>query len=167
MPRTFPDGLSPWILDGFNQPGILIVSGSGPNRFGHALLRLSTWTGYCHVHELHNYPEFVSPTEIGRYLSDNNKRLLGEINVKVPNIDAARAELDRLMKLQWRWLAIRDNCVDFCTTVLNAGGAGLPGHLSNLPSHALKAVLERSVGNAPEIHVGPQTTAAWLDDSGL
>jgi hypothetical protein len=155
----FVNGVPRFILQGFTNPGVMIVSGGGPNIAGHALLRMDdNYAGYAHVHEPHDYPEFLTPAQFRQYLRSEGKLIWGEVSVRVPNLDGARAMLSGLARRKWRWLGVVDNCADFCSTVLNAGGANLPADLSNLPKTALHQALKGAVNNWTASY-GPQTVA--------
>ena len=142
------NGVPSYILDQFYSPGILLVSGSGPNAWGHAILRLSKLGPYAHVHKPYDYPDFMD--SIDEYLKTENKIIWDEIDIKVPNMDAAKQELDRVAQLKWFWKAVTDNCVSFAVQVLNAGGANIPNNLSNLPNKVLSQVLN---GISPNMKV--------------
>ncbi|HEX8692262.1 MAG TPA: hypothetical protein VF746_07580 [Longimicrobium sp.] len=170
--KQYQNGVPSWLLDGFTDPGIIIVSGTGPNLAGHALLKLSnTMAGYAHVDAPYDYPKFMSPDGFAKYLSAEGKTIWGEISVRVPNMEAARTALNAAAQQQWVWLGVAHNCVDFAVEVLNAGGANLPANMSNLPKEALQGVLinkYQTTTHGLGLVYGPQTAASWsVEDDGL
>lgn len=154
---VYPNGVPHFILDGFTDPGVVLVSGGGVNGYGHALLKLSnTISGYVHVDEPYNYPKFLSTDNFEAYLRIEGKTVWGEVNVRVPDLDRAKRRLDEVARAKWLWLGVADNCADFAVRILNEGGAGLPGNLSNMPLVALQQAIQGVIPGWRPV-VGPQT----------
>src|SRR5262249_62299574 len=107
-------------------------SGSGRNVFGHAILCVDQM-GYLHVDHPYGYPKvLLNHEEFARYLREEGKEEWIREKVEVPNPAGARARALELLGKRWAWLIVPHNCVAFCETILQAGGADY-GSYSNLP----------------------------------
>lgn len=114
--------------------GAVVVSGDGPNVCGHMLLTQFGGGGYYfHVASLLDKPRWMNRSGFKRYLTENNKTVLGYYPVKLTNVAAANAELSRLMHIKWLWGAVPHNCVAFVEQILQAGGSDF-GLISNCPA---------------------------------
>lgn len=131
----------------FSKVTIVAVSGAGPNVCGHLLLRVDSGGGY-YFHAatgdqwggMKGYPRYMTETGFQKYLKDNNKIVLRQIPMTLPNPNGAFQYLEKLMSERWTWLVLPNNCVAFVEEILSAGGATWTS-ASNCPS----------IGTAPTI----------------
>jgi hypothetical protein len=116
----------------FGRTACVIVSGSGPNACGHALL--SVGDDYFHVAGGNDYPRHMNANGYQRYLRENQKTELGRYFKHIPNRDAAQNKLMDLMSATWLWGVLPHNCIAFVEEVIQAGGATNFGIYSNCPA---------------------------------
>ncbi len=122
---------------------VVAVSGSGPNFCGHLLFYTSSGGGhYFHVAELHGRPKHMSQSGFARYLQEAGKTEIRRVYVPLPEPQAALNYLDALMRANWTWLLLPNNCVAFCEEIISAGG-GTWSSASNCPSVATQPTLEQ------------------------
>lgn len=99
---------------------VVVVSGSGPNICGHALLCINRQY-YFHTDAFHAPPKVMNSIGYKEYLRTNNKLEFGRINVKVSNPKAIFAKLSQLSIENWSWLGLWHNCYSFVEAVLEPG----------------------------------------------
>lgn len=116
----------------FKHTCAVIVSGDGPNLCGHALLHVgNSW--YFHVAGRNSLPKFMHESGYQRYLKENGKREIRRWIVKLPNPQGAHLKLHELLKKNWLWLAVPNNCASFVEEVVQAGGSNA-GMYFNCPA---------------------------------
>lgn len=114
--------LCPLHSSDFKHTCAVIVSGDGPNFCGHALLHVgNAW--YFHVAGRNSLPKFMHESSYQRYLKETGKREIRRWIVKLSNTQGAHQKLHELMKKQWLWLAVPNNCASFIEEVVQAGGS--------------------------------------------
>src|SRR5690606_18206778 len=113
------------------------VSGSGPNKCGHLLMGTGARGDmiYFHVALVRGYPKYMTEAGYQRYLKENGKSELRRRHLALPDPQAARVYLERLMSETWNWYLLPNNCVAFVEEVIAAGG-GTWGSYSNCPAVA-------------------------------
>ena len=124
----------------FTQTWAVVVSGSGPNKWGHMLL----YTGGAHPTyfqiqgELRAMPVYMNQAGYERYLRENGKKELKRIRISLPNPDRATAKMEELLSQKWTWGVVWHNCESFVEEIIHAGGGpSLHGdHWMNLPTEA-------------------------------
>lgn len=109
---------------------LVVVSGDGPNVFGHALLRAGMF--YFHIAGLHQKPYYMSESGYRTYLTDAKKHELFRRQVFLPSPQGAQRKLEELSAKPWLWLGIPNNCVSYVEALFRAGGTN-DSLLSNCP----------------------------------
>lgn len=129
-----------------SKAAVVAVSGDGPNVCGHLMLFVNSGGGfYFHVAELRGRPRYMTQDGYQRYLSEAGKSELRRLPVSIPNPNAARSELERILSGNWTWLVVPNNCVAFVEEVIAAGG-GTWASASNCPAVATASTLSHRVG---------------------
>jgi len=128
------DGLYLRQCQGFNfgRVASIIVSGSGPNFCGHALLHVDGH--YFHIAGVNDFPKYMPEAGYQRYLRENDKEELGRYFKHLPDRTAAQVKLNQLMAEKWLWGALPHNCITFVEQVMQAGGNTNFGSISNCPT---------------------------------
>jgi RHS repeat-associated protein len=123
-----------WILAKLSGWNVVVVSGARANPFGHAILNIGGPGGwYFDVHDIYNNPTAHTEAGYQAYLREENKVELQRIPVDVPRPWDASDRLHQLLGQKWLWLMIPHNCMNFCETVIHAGGSKF-GSYTNLPT---------------------------------
>ena len=112
----------------WNHTHIIVVSGTGPNFCGHALVNAGTY--YFHVDGLNAKPHYMDEQGFKKYLKENEKRELQRKRVKVPNHHRAQKKLEKLSAKNWRWLVLPNNCASYVEEMLAAGGSKISNALN-------------------------------------
>lgn len=125
MPKPF-DGdemiLCPLHTSDFQHTCAVIVSGDIGNFCGHALLHVGHgW--YFHVAGRNNLPKLMSEGGYQRYLKENGKREIRRWRITIRNPAGAHRKLEELLRKQWMWLVLPNNCAAFVEEVVQAGGS--------------------------------------------
>jgi hypothetical protein len=107
-----------------------VVSGSGPNFCGHAILNAGEY--YFHVDGLNNFPLYMNSAGHRRYLKENEKRELRRTYVPLSNPQGAQRKLEALSAKRWQWLVLPHNCASYIEEIFEAGGSRLH-NLLNCP----------------------------------
>ena len=100
---------------------LVVVSGSGPNVCGHAVLNAGAY--YFHVDGLNGRPWYMPESGYLTYLKENQKKELFRRKVPLPNPIGAQQKLEELSARNWRWLGIPNNCVAYLEEIFKAGGS--------------------------------------------
>lgn len=100
---------------------VVVVSGSGPNVCGHALLNVGV--DYFHIGAFYGKPLHLTSSGYRRYLDHYQKTELQRQRVFMRDPEGAQAELERLSRSPWLWLVLPNNCVSFVEKILRAGKA--------------------------------------------
>jgi hypothetical protein len=117
----------------FTKAYAVTVSGAEWNPCGHMLLNTGGIGGwYFHVAEVRGRPRFMHQNGYLHYLRDNKKKELSRRHVVVPKPELAYAKLEELLRKQWTWFVLPNNCASFLEDVLQAGGANV-GLYTNCP----------------------------------
>jgi hypothetical protein len=116
----------------FKHTCAVIVSGDPGNFCGHALLHVGdSW--YFHVAGRNNLPKFMHESGYQRYLKEAGKHEIRRWIVKLPDPQGAHLKLRELMRKQWLWMILPNNCTSFVEEVVQAGGSNA-GMYFNCPS---------------------------------
>ncbi len=105
----------------WGRSNLVIVSGSGPNLCGHAILNAGDF--YFHVDGLNGRPWYMPEGGYRRYLRENKKRELFRRFVPLKNPAGAQEKLEELSAKNWRWLVIPNNCASYVEEIFTAGGS--------------------------------------------
>jgi hypothetical protein len=99
----------------------VVVSGSGPNPCGHALVNAGAY--YFHIDGLYKRPWCMNHLGYQRYLRENDKKELRRRRVHLSNPEGAQRKIDELAARRWAWVLLPNNCASFVEEVLAAGGS--------------------------------------------
>src|SRR5688572_13754244 len=110
---------------------VIVVSGTGPNACGHALIRAGYY--YFHVDGINDYPWYMTEPGYRRYLKENGKKELDRTRVTIRNPAAVQAKLEELSAKRWRWMVFPNNCASYVEALLAAGGSRISS-LTNCPT---------------------------------
>ena len=105
----------------WNSAHLVVVSGSGPNFCGHAVVNAGAY--YFHIDGLHDFPWYMTEPGYRRYLKETGKRELRRTRVPLSNPDGAQQKLDELAVKRWRWMVLPNNCASYVEEILKAGGS--------------------------------------------
>jgi hypothetical protein len=103
------------------QAHLVVVSGSGPNLCGHALINAGIV--YFHVDGINDYPWFMPEVGYRRYLKENGKREVFRRKVQLTNPLGAQQKLEELSVRRWRWMIVPHNCASYVEEIFAAGGS--------------------------------------------
>ena len=122
----------------FTKAAAVIVSGDGPNIWGHMLLNTGGATGmYFQVAGVLTRPRYMDEAGYQRYLEETGKTELRRIPVFIRNPAASQLKLEELLNQKWRWGAVVHNCETFVEDIILAGGGPLIHHgVFSLPTKA-------------------------------
>ena len=101
----------------------VVVSGDGPNKWGHMLLNTG-WKGgmYFQVAGVHACPRYMTEVGYQTYLRETKKRELSRFPVHIKDPDAAQLKLEELLSKPWAWWGVVHNCETFAEEIIVAGG---------------------------------------------
>lgn len=106
----------------------VVVSGDGPNYWGHMLLNTGGIGGmYFQVAGVHACPRYMDEDGYRRYLKETGKREIRRFPVRIPNPQAALLKMEELLSKPWAWWVVVHNCETFAEEIIVAGG-GRPIH---------------------------------------
>lgn len=99
---------------------VVIVTGSGLNICGHALLCVNRFF-YLHTVHIMAPPRFMNQSGYELYLRSNKKKELGRIQISVSEPKKVLEKLNLVTSEKWLWLAIWHNCYSFVEYVVEPG----------------------------------------------
>lgn len=114
----------------WKQTSLVVVSGSGPNFCGHAIVNAGSY--YFHIDGPYDYPWYFDHSGYSRYLKENAKRELQRKNVPLSNPAGAQAKLENLSARRWLWAVLPHNCASYVEEIFKAGGSRVSS-LANCP----------------------------------
>jgi hypothetical protein len=114
---------------------MIVVSGSGINAAGHALLYVPKQGLYFQIAGVYTYPTMMDELGFKRYLTENSKRILGRNIYSLPSPAGAYNELMLSTSKKWVWGGVINNCATFVQDIIRAGGSSAT--ISNLPTRNL------------------------------
>lgn len=122
----------------FKRAYAVIVSGDGPNKWGHMLLNTGGVGGmYFQVAGVITRPRYMNEAGYKRYLKDTGKTELRRFPVVIPHPEASQLRLDQLLNEKWTWGAVVHNCESFVEEIIVAGGGPKIHHgVFSLPTEA-------------------------------
>ena len=109
---------------------LIVVSGDGPNRCGHALIKAGIY--YFHINGRNNRPYYMGEAGYRRYLKENGKTELQRKRVSLPNPEGAQRKLEELSAKPWGFRLFSHNCVNYVEEIFRAGGSRF-NNLLNCP----------------------------------
>jgi len=103
---------------------MVVVSGSGPNPCGHALLRIGEPGDqhYFHTDALRDRPFYMDETGYQTYLQQEGKTQLHEEPINVRNPQATHQALNESITQKHLWTALPTNCVTYIEDIIRKGG---------------------------------------------
>jgi hypothetical protein len=122
----------------FTRTSAVVVSGDGPNKWGHMLLNTGGVGGmYFQIAGVIAQPRYMNETGYRRYLRETGKVELRRIPVFIRQPEAAQARMEELLGEHWVWGGAVHNCETAVEEIIVAGGGPRihQGPLS-LPTHA-------------------------------
>ena len=122
----------------FTRAVAVIVSGDGPNKWGHMLLNTGGVTGmYFQVAGVITRPRYMNGAGYRRYLSETGKHELRRIPVFITRPEASQLKLEEILNRNWIWGAVIHNCETLVEEIIMAGGGPKIHHgLLSLPTEA-------------------------------
>ena len=91
----------------FRTASAVVVSGAGPNKWGHLLLNTGGVTGmYFQVAGVIVRPRYMNAAGYQRYLNETGKKELKRISVFIPHPEASQLRLEQLLNERWSWGAV-------------------------------------------------------------
>jgi hypothetical protein len=107
----------------FTKASAVIVSGDGPNRWGHMLLNTGGVGGmYFQVAGAIIRPRYMNEAGYRRYLRESGKSELRRIPVFIKHPTRSQLTLEQLLSKRWVWGAVVHNCESFVEEIIMAGG---------------------------------------------
>jgi hypothetical protein len=122
----------------FSRTNAVVVSGDGPNKWGHMLLNTGGDDGmYFQVAGVRTRPRYMDAAGYGRYLAETKKKEIRRIAVSIPRPQASQLKLEQLLSESWLWGAVVHNCETLVEDIIVAGGGPKLHHgLLSLPTQA-------------------------------
>lgn len=114
---------------------MIVVSGSGINKYGHALLYVPKQGLYFQIAGIYTFPTMMDELGFNRYKTENAKRVLGRQIYSLPSPNGAYNELMLSTSKKWVWGGVINNCATFVQDIIRAGGSSAT--ISNLPTNNL------------------------------
>jgi hypothetical protein len=113
----------PSFMFDFSKASAVIVSGDGPNKWGHMLLNTGGVGGmYFQIAGVNVRPRYMDEDGYQRYLSETSKRELKRIGVFIPHPEASQLKLEQLLDKRWKWGVVFHNCETLVEDIIVAGG---------------------------------------------
>ena len=107
----------------FKAASAVIVSGDGPNKWGHMLLNTGGVGGkYFQVAGVVVRPRYMDEAGYQRYLTETGKKELRRIRVFITRPEASQLRLEQLLNERWAWGAVVHNCESLVEEIIMAGG---------------------------------------------
>src|SRR5437879_9529957 len=95
----------------FGTTYAVIVSGAKLNPYGHMLLNTGGPVGtYFQVSDIYGVPRFMNEGQFQRYLKENDKTIVTELPVDIPQPEKAQLKLEQLLSSNWVWGVVVHNC---------------------------------------------------------
>jgi hypothetical protein len=117
-------------------PYVLVVSGATP--WGHCLLK--TQSGCYHITKAGlTYPRHIpSFSDFLRYVNENNKFVLGWLEILDSATDKLAAAVKASLNTSWLYGFVVHNCVNYVESMLEKSGSKFKFAGTNLPTNGLK-----------------------------
>src|SRR5258707_11831888 len=124
----------------FDDAYAVIVSGDGPNLWGHMLLNTGGAGGYYfQVAGIHTVPLYMDEAGYRRYLKETKKRELRRLKVHISDPAASQRGLENILAKRWLWGVVFHNCETLVEDIIVAGGGPKLHHgLLSLPMEATR-----------------------------
>jgi hypothetical protein len=107
----------------FTRASAVIVSGDGPNIWGHMLLNTGGAHGiYFQVAGVIARPRYMDEVGYQRYLKETGKTELKRIPLFVRHPEASQLRLEQSLNETWKWGGVIHNCETFVEEIIVAGG---------------------------------------------
>lgn len=107
----------------FRRASAVVVSGDGPNKWGHMLLNTGGVDGnYFQIAGIRVRPRYMNEEGYQRYLKETGKSELKRIPVFIANPEASQLKLEQLLNESWAWGVVVHNCESMVEEIIMAGG---------------------------------------------
>jgi|SRR5215472_13484553 len=109
----------------FSQAYAVVVSGDGPNHWGHMLLKAGpTYFQVVMggVAGIHATPRYMNEAGYARYLKESGKKEIRRFKVVIPHPQQAQLKLEQLLSQPRWWLGAVHNCEGLVEEIIVAGG---------------------------------------------
>jgi hypothetical protein len=107
----------------FSRAFAIIVSGDGPNIWGHMLLNTGGVGGmYFQIAGVIARPRYMDEAGYQRYLKETGKSELRRMPVFIPYPAASQLKLEQLLNERWTWGVVAHNCETLVERIIMAGG---------------------------------------------
>jgi hypothetical protein len=122
----------------FTRTSAVVVSGDGPNKWGHMLLNTGGVGGmYFQIAGVIAQPRYMNEAGYQRYLKETGKAELRRIPVFIRQPEAAQVKMEELLSEDWVWGGLVHNCETAVEEIIVAGGGPrIHQGLLSLPTHA-------------------------------
>ena len=124
---------------------IYYVTGEGINVFGHLLIKIGEH--YFHVDPTHNYPLYMNDGEFKSYMKHYKRTIISTQKIVITDSLALHSRLTELMRKEFRFNLMDNNCFIFISRVIGKGMIAPPpattsplAHLGNLVDNILIAL---------------------------
>ena len=107
----------------FKNTFAVVVSGDGPNMWGHLILNTGGVGGmYFQIAGVISRPRYMNEAGYQRYLKESRKTELKRISVFITNPQASQLKLEQLLDKRWVWGMVVHNCETLVEDIIVAGG---------------------------------------------
>jgi hypothetical protein len=122
----------------FKSASAVIVSGDGPNKWGHMLLNTGGVGGmYFQIAGVIRRPRYMNEAGYQRYLKETGKTELWRHPAFIIHPEASQLKLEQLLNQRWMWGIVLNNCETFVEEIIVAGGGQRMHHgLFSLPTES-------------------------------
>jgi hypothetical protein len=109
----------------FSDAEVVVVSGDGPNRYGHMLLKAGSnyfqvvMGGFAGIHAT---PRYMDQDGYQRFLRESGKTQLFRYRVKIPEPQKSQLKLEQLLSQPRWWGGLTHNCEGLVEDIIVAGG---------------------------------------------
>jgi hypothetical protein len=135
----------------FSNAWAVVVSGDGPNKWGHMLLNTGGSRGmYFQVAGVIVRPRYMDEAGYKRYLAETGKHEIRRIPTHIPRPKDSQLRLEELLNERWTWGAVVHNCESLVEEIIMAGGGPKLHHgLFSLPTNAPWSAWSCGARNCP------------------
>jgi hypothetical protein len=122
----------------FSRASAVVVSGDGPNIWGHMLLNTGGAGGmYFQIAGVITRPRYMDESGYQRYLKESGKKELRRIPVFIRSPMDSQLKLEQILNESWTWGVVVHNCETLVEDIIVAGGGPrIHQGLVSLPTNA-------------------------------